>query len=73
MSVIGAIVALYQSAIQWGILTTSVLGCTSVGGECAKIYVNEFGYITIPFMSFSIFVYLIVLKLVFYKSRKIHG
>ena len=73
MSVVGAVIALYQSAIQWGLVSGSLLACTSVGGECAKIYVREFGYITIPFMSFSIFVYLIVLKLVFYRSRKIHG
>lgn len=73
MSIIGAVVALYQSAVQWGLLTSSVLNCVSVGGECAKVYVNEFGYITIPFMSFSIFVYLIALKMIFYKSRKIHG
>lgn len=72
MSVIGALISLYQSFIQWGIFT-SAGGCTAIGGACAKVYVNEFGYITIPFMAFSIFVYLIVLKLVFYKARKIHG
>jgi disulfide bond formation protein DsbB len=73
MSIAGAIIALYQSSVQWGLLTNSILNCAAVGGECAKVYVNEFGYITIPFMSFSIFVYLIVLKLIFYKARKIHG
>ena len=73
MSVVGAIIALYQSFVQWGFIESSFLKCASIGGECAKVYVNQFGYITIPFMSFSIFVYLIVLKLVFYKARKIHG
>ena len=73
MSLIGGVIALYQSAVQWGLLNNSLLNCTAVGGECAKVYVNEFGYITIPFMSFSIFVYLIALKLIFYRSRKIHG
>lgn len=73
MSMAGAILALYQSFVQWGLLSSSILKCASVGGECAKVYVNQFGYITIPFMSFSIFVYLIALKLVFYKSRTIHG
>ncbi len=73
MSALGAIIALYQSFIHWGFVSASILNCTAIGGECAKIYVNEFGYITIPFMSLSIFVYLIVLKLVFYKAKRIHG
>lgn len=73
MSVAGALIALYQSFIQWGFFSGSFLNCTAAGGECAKVYVNEFGYITIPFMSLSIFVYLIALKLLFYKSRKLMG
>jgi disulfide bond formation protein DsbB len=73
MSIIGALVALYQSFVQWGFFAGSFLNCTAIGGECAKVYVKEFGYITIPFMSLSIFVYLIALKLVFYKSRKLIG
>jgi disulfide bond formation protein DsbB len=73
LSIVGGALALYQSAVQWGLLANSFLKCTAIGGECAKVYVNEFGYITIPFMSLSIFVYLIALKLVFYKARKIHG
>lgn len=70
LSVIGAVVALYQSFVQWGI-GGSLLGCTSVGGDCAKIYVIEYGYITIPFMSFTIFVYLLATTLIYYKSKNV--
>ena len=69
-SVLGAIVALYQSMVQWGFSFGSILACTAVGGECAKIYVKEFSYITIPFMSFSVFVYILTLKYVYYRKEK---
>lgn len=74
MSVIGGVVAFYQSLIQWGFTGVSVLGCTAAGtGECAKIFVNAFGYITIPLMSFTIFVYSVGVILIYYQARKIHG
>lgn len=69
-SVIGAVVALYQSFVQWGI-GGSLLGCTSVGGDCARIYVMEYGYITIPLMSFTIFAYLIATTLIYKKSKNV--
>lgn len=55
---LSAIVALYQSYVALG--GTSLLPCTAVGGACSKLYVNEFGYITIPSMSFTIAVYILV-------------
>ena len=70
LSIIGAIVALYQSFIQWGISVGPVLECTSAGGECAKVYVKEYSYITIPFMAFSVFIYIIVLKYIYYSHDK---
>jgi len=72
LSILGALVAFYQSLVQWGVSFGSVLDCTASGGECAKIYVSEYSYITIPFMSLSVFVYIIALKFVYYhKGRKI--
>jgi len=64
------LLALYQSIIQWGFSFGSILDCTAVGGECAKVYVNEYSYITIPFMSLSVFVYIITMKYVYYSHRK---
>ncbi len=50
-SVITAILAVYQSYIQWG--GNPLIPCgTAV--SCTKLYVYEFGYITIPTMSLSI-------------------
>jgi len=64
LSVIGSIVALYQHYLQMG--GTEILGCpvVSVGADCAKRILFEFGYITFPLMSFTIFAFIIVLMLV---------
>ena len=70
LSILGAIIALYQSFVQWGFSFGSILACTANGGECAKVYVKEFSYITIPFMSFSVFMYIIVLKFIYYRHNK---
>ncbi len=67
LSIIGAIVALYHSYIQWG-GGFSVAPCVATGGECAKVFVLSYSYITIPFMSFSIFAYLIIASGIYYKA-----
>lgn len=61
LSVIGAVVALYHTYTQLG--GRSLTPCTSTGGACAKIYVLEFGYITIPTMALTVFALLIVMYL----------
>ncbi len=71
-SVAGALIALYQSFIQWGFSFGAAGGCAAIGGECAKVYFTSYSYITIPFMSFTVFMYVIALKFIYYhKSRHI--
>ncbi len=70
MTVIGGVVALYHSLVHWGV-GVGLLACTSSGAECAKVYVLEYGYITIPFMALSSFVYLFTVSLIYYKSQKL--
>ena len=69
LSILGAIVSFYHSLVQWG-FGLGLLGCATVGGECAKVYVLEYGYVTIPFMAFSSFVYLLTITVIYYKSSK---
>ena len=72
LSILGALVALYQSFIQWGYSLGSLIECASVGGECVKVSVKSYSYITIPLMSLSVFVYIISLKFIYYhRERKI--
>lgn len=73
LSIIGALVAFYHSLVQWG-FSLGIGGCVAVGGECAKVFVLSYGYITIPFMSFTVFAYLIGFSCVYYLARrKIEG
>lgn len=62
-SIFGGVVALYQHYLQMG--GASIVPCPAVatGADCAQRYLFEFGYITFPLMSFSIFAFLIILML----------
>lgn len=66
LSILGAIVSLYQSFLQWGFDMGVGSGCAAVGGECSKVYFLEYSYITIPFMAFTVFAYIIALKVIYY-------
>lgn len=69
LSVFGAVVALYQHLLQMGM--TSKLPCpaVSINADCAEITFLQFGYITFPLVSFTLFVFLILLML-FVKEKK---
>lgn len=59
LTLLAGIIALYHSYVYWG--GTSILPCTALGGACSKVYVYEFGYITIPSMSLTVVVYYLFL------------
>ena len=69
-SIFGGAIALYQHYLQMG--GASILPCPAVatGVDCAQRYLFEFGYITFPLMSFTIFAFLIVLML-FVRKRAV--
>ncbi len=56
LSVIGAVAAGYHYLLQIGLIG-SIISCSAVGyaESCAKIFINEFGYITLPMMSLTAF------------------
>ena len=62
-SIFGGAVALYQHYLQMG--GTGIVPCPAVatGADCAQRFLFEFGYVTFPLMSFSIFAFLIILML----------
>ena len=57
--ILASIIAVYQSYVYLG--GSSLLTCTNAEGACSKIYVMAFGYITIPLMSLTISLYLLLL------------
>lgn len=70
LSIVGGIVALYQHYLQMG--GTSALPCPATVTEaldCNVRFFFEFGYITFPLASFTLFAFLIVLML-FVRMRK---
>lgn len=70
LSVVGSIIALYQHYLQMG--GKEIAGCPVVGAgaDCAKRILFEFGYMTFPLMSFSIFAFIIVLMMITIKSTR---
>jgi len=62
LSGIGVILALYQKYLELG--GQSVLPCSATAVSCSKIYVQEFGYVTIPVMALTSFVFIFVVMLV---------
>lgn len=68
-SIFGGAVALYQHYLQMG--GTNVLPCPATAdkaADCAVRFLFEFGYITFPLMSFSLFAFLIIVML-FVRNR----
>ncbi len=58
LSVLGGIVALYHSYVQWG--GSPFIPCDATA-SCSKLYVYAFGYVTIPTMSLSVLVAFLLL------------
>lgn len=59
LSIIGGIVALYQTAIYYGLPQISACDASSTAVSCTKLYVFEFGYVTIPVMALTAFLLMI--------------
>lgn len=70
LSVVGGIIALYQEYLQLGY--SEFIPCPTVSTfvDCAKPTFLNYGFITFPFMSFLVFVFLILLALAVRYHRK---
>ena len=66
LSIVGALIALDHSILQ--LTGSSILPCSAIGQSvsCSKVYVLEYGYITIPMMALTSFL-LIIVSLLFGK------
>ena len=60
LSILGALVALYQHYLQMGGYDAFPCPATGSAADCVSRTLFEFGYITYPFMAFSLFIFLIV-------------
>lgn len=61
---LGSLVAVYHTLIQNGIGKGATL-CDAIGSvSCTQLYVNQFGYITIPVMSLTMFTLILIITLI---------
>jgi disulfide bond formation protein DsbB len=58
LAVIGAIIALYHNLLYYGIVPESIAPCQA-GVSCTTKFIEFFGFITIPFLSFCAFAVII--------------
>lgn len=70
LSVIGALVASYQYVGQLGWNPFGLECLASTGSACAKNFVTEFGFVTIPLMSLSIFLVIILIHILSIREEK---
>jgi len=47
---VGFLISLYHNLLMWDIIPESIVPCVS-GVPCSTVYINWFGFITIPFLS----------------------
>ena len=69
LTLIGAVLAFYQSLLQWGFIEET-LTC-AVDAPCALAQINWLGFITIPFMSLAVFV--VLSGLMVYQHKRLTG
>ncbi len=60
LSLVGVVIALYHSLLQWGIIPEQLAPC-QIGTSCKVRHTAWFGFITIPFMSLVSFTFISLL------------
>jgi disulfide bond formation protein DsbB len=67
LSILGGFVSGYQYFLQLGILPNF---CSATNVPCEKIFFKNFGYITMPMMALTVFIFIIVLNIIQIKYLK---
>jgi disulfide bond formation protein DsbB len=68
LSVLGAVIALYHTLLQWGIIPDSVAPCRA-GISCTTKQIDLFGFMTVPFGSLLAFTAISVLMIIYARSQ----
>lgn len=71
LSIVGALVALYHYLMQLGLVPEGSCDAVGYSVSCAKVFVLNFGYITIPLMAFSAFIFISLILSV--QKRHVHN
>ncbi|OGM08765.1 hypothetical protein A2159_03415 [Candidatus Woesebacteria bacterium RBG_13_34_9] len=68
LSIMGMGIAIYHNLLYYGVLTESVIYCTS-GVSCTTKYIEWFDFITIPLLSLTAFTVITILMLIYQKNQ----
>jgi disulfide bond formation protein DsbB len=68
LAAVGAVVALYHSLLQWGVIPEEIAPCNAVV-SCVSKQIDWFGFVTIPFMSLLAFATVCVVTVIYMRSR----
>ncbi len=71
LSVVGALIGLYQHYVQMGGSELVTCPTAGAGADCAQRLVFEFGYITFPLMSATTFLFFIIIFLIYRKGGRV--
>lgn len=71
LSGIGFIIAAYHNLLQYGIISEKLAPCT-LGASCTAVYINLFGFITIPLLSLLAFIFISAVMLAVINVRSNH-
>ncbi|RXJ82004.1 disulfide oxidoreductase [Arcobacter sp. F2176] len=66
---IGLLFSIYHNLLMFGIISEDMVPCVQ-GVPCSTVYINWFGFITIPFLSFIAYFLLFLLQIQIYKNSK---
>ncbi|WP_428024686.1 disulfide oxidoreductase [Arcobacter sp.] len=66
---IGLGLSIYHNLLMFGIISEEMVPCVQ-GVPCSTVYLNWFGFITIPLLSFVAYFLLLILQLLIYKNIK---
>ncbi len=67
--IIGLGLSIYHNLLMFGIISEEMVPCVQ-GVPCSTVYLNWFGFITIPLLSFVAYFLLLILQLLIYKNIK---
>jgi len=63
LSVIGLLISIYHNLLYYKIIPDTLAPC-SLGVSCTTKFIEFFGFVTIPFLSFLSFLFIVVCMLV---------
>jgi len=69
LSIIGVLIAAYHNLLYWNIIPEAITPCMA-GVSCTTQYIEWFGFVTIPFLSFMAFAAITACMLLYKKLNR---